>query len=94
MTRAEVIALVQTNCTDEILRHQYRDDVKTVYQDNDGDGRTAYLTLKFDFKDGQPDLFVSMLGYYSSYGGDNWDRVFFSEPYTFTETRYREVTPP
>ena len=91
MTRAEIIALVQTNCVDEILRHQYREGVRTVYCNNDGDGRSAYLTLSFSFKDDQPDLLVSLVGWYSSYDGDNWDRVFLSEPYTFTETRYAEV---
>lgn len=92
-TRSEVLALVDGKQFDDLEAFQYSDRSKVATREdyNDGDGRTQYLTLKFDFKDGEPNLVVSLRGTYSSHGDSYWHEVFLSEPYTYTVTGYRKV---
>ena len=92
-TRSEVLALVDGKKFDELADLQYSDrsKVATREDDNDGDGRTMYLTLEFSFDDGEPNLLVSLRGTYSSHGDSYWEEAFLSEPYTYTVTAYRKV---
>lgn len=63
------------------------DSVETVERHNDGDGRTMYQTVHF-----KPyDLYVTMLGTYSSHGSSYWEEVFVSERVEQTIYVYNRV---
>ena len=60
-------------------------DYVCVEDFNDGDGNAMYLTLHLpDY-----DLYVSIIGTYSSWASGEWEDVFVSEPYIHTETKYK-----
>ena len=92
-TRSEILALIKGKKFGEIEAFQYSDRSRVITRedDNDGDGRTQYLTLEFSFDDGEPNLLVSLRGTYSSHGDSYWNEAFQSEPYTYTVTGYRKV---
>jgi hypothetical protein len=71
---------------DELEEAVVDDSYETVENDNDGDGREQRRT--YHFKD--YDLYVSLVGTYSSHGDCYWNDVFVSEPYEYTETRYKK----
>ncbi len=66
---------------DEILRGL----VQIPEETNDGDGREARTTILFT----PYNLYVSLIGIYSSYDETAWERVFVSEPYQHCFTRYQ-----
>ena len=62
-------------------------EIEVVGERDYRDGNDTYKTIFF-----KPyNLYVSMEGYYSSYEGYTWTKVFLSEPYIHTETRYEEI---
>jgi hypothetical protein len=65
---------------------QYQKEFEVASDLNFGDGRERFLTLKFP----RFDCYVTLKGYHSSYSKPEWTKVYFSEPYEHTETRYRE----
>lgn len=75
-----------TLLVEEQEEENVRSSVEGVQSYNDGDGNCQYKTLYF-----KPyDLYVSLVGTYSSWGEGSWDDVFVSEPYIHTETRYKK----
>lgn len=58
-----------------------------VHSDNDGDGRSATKTVYFP----KLDLYVTLEGWYSSYEGANYNKIGFSKPYEYKETRYQII---
>lgn len=52
-----------------------------------GDGNERYATIHFK----QYDLYVSLIGMYSSHGSSTWDECFVSRPYVHREVRYEAV---
>jgi len=61
-------------------------EISCVQDLNYGDGNSRTLTLKF----GKLDCYVTLEGIHSSYGDPYWTKVYFSQPYEHTETRYRQ----
>ena len=71
----------------ELAEKLVRDSVEEVENRNEGDGHAMYLTLHF-----KPyDMYVTLAGYYSSWGSSEWDEIFVSKPYEVTETYYARV---
>lgn len=58
----------------------------TVVEDrNLGDGNACFATLYFS----SVDKYVTLEGTYSSWDSSHWNKVYFSEPFTYQETRYK-----
>lgn len=57
-----------------------------VYDENHGDGREWEIVFEFP----QIQSYVKLEGTYSSYDSTSWDRIYYSEPYTYSEIRYRK----
>lgn len=96
LTREMLTNLVNENKADEVA-HLYDREIDGVEVDeinrrNLGDGRPLYSTLKFSFPDGGEPVLVTVDGVYSSYDSPYWQAVYFSEPFTHTEIRYRKIT--
>jgi len=64
------------------------DKVKTVYDQNYGDGNDILICLHFE----DLNLYIQLSGTYSSYEDPYWDSVSFAIPFEFTETRYKNTT--
>jgi len=96
LTREMLTNLVNENKADEVARLYDQEingvEVDEINRRNLGDGRPLYLTLKFSFPDGGEPVLVTVDGVYSSYDSPYWHAVYFSEPFTHTETRYRKIT--
>ncbi len=58
-----------------------------VEERNMGDGNEMYRTLFFS----EYELYVSLTGWFSSYGPPEWTDIFVSEPFTYYETRYSPI---
>lgn len=52
-----------------------------------GDGNERFATIHFK----EYDLYVSLVGVYSSYGESTWDQIYVSRPYIHREVRYQAV---
>ena len=63
-----------------------RKDAKFFYNLYFGDGNSRTLTLQFH----KLDCYVTLEGIHSSYSDPYWTKVYFSQPYEYTEIRYRE----
>lgn len=72
---------------EEYLEDEVEASVEELDISNSGDGSQCRRTMHFI----PYNLYVTMLGTYSSWDSPKWDDVFFSEPYTFTETRFKPV---
>lgn len=64
------------------------DSVKTIEDRNEGDGNECFFTLHFE----QYNLYVSLIGTYSSWNDPYWVEVFISTPYVYQETRFKAVS--
>ncbi|WP_431941645.1 hypothetical protein [Nocardia grenadensis] len=65
--------------------------VVSIDEADAGDGQDTDMIFRVTDSDGNDRLFQKV-GYYSSYGGFEWDGRFFEvEPYEETVTRYRKV---
>ena len=63
-----------------------------VYRFNGGDGNDWIVVYKFtNPKDPESHFFLTLRGYYSSWCESKLNTAYVSEPYTFTETRYRKL---
>lgn len=62
------------------------EECKNVYYHNDGDGKEMRRTYFFP----RFNIFVSMIGVYSSWDSSTWNECFESVPYIFSETRYKK----
>jgi hypothetical protein len=82
-TRLEDDELTQ----EEKHEHELMHLADPIEERNDGDGRTAYQTYHFP----EYDLHVSLVGWYFSSEGYEWDEVFLSEPYEHKEIRYKSI---
>jgi len=67
-----------------------RNSAETVENRNEGDGAERYITYYF----APYDLYISMSGYYSSYGESTWNEMFVAKPYIYTEIHYKPLTEP
>jgi hypothetical protein len=67
---------------------ELKNEVKTVYDQNWGDGNEYYIALEFT----NFGMFILLEGYYSSWDSPSWDSVSHAMPYEFKETRYKEAT--
>jgi FtsZ-interacting cell division protein YlmF len=73
---------------EEQADEETKDSAKVVEDHNDGDGRTMYKTIHF-----KPyDLYVTILGTYSSHGSSWWNDVFLSRPKEVTVVVYNRIS--
>lgn len=56
-----------------------------VHSNDGGDGRGATKTVYIP----KLDVYVTLEGWYSSYGGTEYNKIGFSKPYEYKETRYQ-----
>lgn len=65
----------------------YVDLIEWVEQRSYGDGNERFATIHFK----EYNLYVSLVGVYSSYGESTWDQIYVSKPYIYREVRYEPV---
>lgn len=74
------------------LEYTLDDVAKEVYSFNGGDGQYWIVVFKFtNPKDPNSFFFLTLAGYYSSWDSSELNTAYVSEPYTFTETRYKKI---
>ena len=66
---------------------RYSELIEWFDERNYGDGNEQFATVYF-----KPyDLYVSLIGTYSSYDGSTWEQCFVSRPYIHREVRFEPV---
>jgi len=74
------------------LEYNLDDVAEDVYSFNGGDGNEWTVVLKFtNPKEPSSFFFLTFDGYYSSWDQSELNTAYVSEPYTFTETRYKMI---
>jgi hypothetical protein len=95
LTREEIISKINAKDKDWFYRiyegdcpREWRNEYKTVYDQNYGDGNDWLITIHFT----NLNLYVNLNGSYSSWDSPHWSSVSFAVPYQHTETRYKSTT--
>lgn len=69
------------------LSYREGSPVTEVFYQSYGDGNELQKVFHF----AEADVYVLLVGTYSSWDSSDYDTVTIAEPYTFTETRYKPV---
>lgn len=92
-TKEEILEKIKGNNAEWFGNIDYSDHCKLcgkiqlMDQRYYGDGNERFVTVHFV----DHGIYVSVEGYYSSYGSSSWDTCYLSVPYTHTEIRFNRV---
>ena len=95
LTREEIISKVNEknknwfyNIYQGDCPREWSKEYDVVYDMNYGDGNDWLITIHFI----NHNLYVNLIGSYSSWDSPYWSKVSFAIPYQHTETRYKSAT--